>query len=203
MKFLAGLLAIVATLTSVRANDLDATVSSGGWRDHFDKGKHEAAVGAGVFFSPFGASKNRPTENYAGPLVQIGYMLNRPDHGADWRGNFEVVGELSGAGVFEGKGNYLASTTLWLRYNVVPPKWDIVPYLQLGAGVSLTDIDHRIFGQAFNFNLDAAVGLRYFIKPDWSLNGEYRFQHVSNANMAEHNLGINAQGPVVSVSWYF
>jgi hypothetical protein len=204
MKFLAGLMAILfATLSSLRAKDLDAADSSSGWRENFEKGKHEASVGAGVFFSPFGASKSRPTENYAGPLVQIGYMLNRPDHGAEWRGNFEVLGELSGAGDFEGSGNYVASTTFWLRYNVVPPKWDLVPYLQIGGGVSLTDIDHKIFGQAFNFNLDAAVGFRYFVKPDCSLNAEYRFQHISNANMAEHNLGINAQAPVVSVSWYF
>lgn len=203
MKFLGGLLASFAVLHWVNATELPSTNEFTDWPQNFDKGAREISAGAGIFFSPFGATRNRPTENYAGPLVQIGQMLNSPDSESAWRGNFEISGELSGAGVFNGSGNYIASTTLWLRYNIILPKWNIVPYLQLGGGVSLTDVDHKIFGQAFNFNLDAATGLRYFISPRCSLNAEYRFQHISNAGMAEHNLGINAQGAVLSASWYF
>jgi hypothetical protein len=203
MKFLSGLLMSFLILHSARADDSSSTNLFRDWPENFDKGAREISAGAGVLFSPFGATGKRPTENYAGPLVQVGCMLNSPDSDAAWRGNFEALGELFGAGIFEGSGNYIASTTLWLRYNIVPPKWNIAPYLQAGAGVSLTDVDHRVFGQAFNFNLDAAAGLRYILNQQCSLNVEYRFQHVSNAGMAKHNLGINAQGTVLSVSWYF
>jgi hypothetical protein len=86
---------------------------------------------------------------------------------------------------------------------LVPPQWKVVPFFQLGAGISFSDIDHKIFGQAFSFNLDAGTGVRYFIDPRCSLNAEYRFQHISNADTANNNLGINAQGAVLSVSWYF
>jgi len=37
---------------------------------------------------------------------------------------------------------------------------------------------------------------------NFSLNLEYRFQHVSNAGLAGRNLGINAHGPVMGVSWF-
>ena len=36
-----------------------------------------------------------------------------------------------------------------------------------------------------------------------ALTAEYRFQHISNANIAPHNLGINAHGPMVGCSWLF
>ena len=46
-----------------------------------------------------------------------------------------------------------------------------------------TDIDHSILGQPFNFNLDLGAGVRYFIGRNWSLSLEYRYQHISNANL--------------------
>ena len=205
MKILGVLIVFFAAiLQTARAADSEMPESSNAdWQKSFDKGNHEGAVGAAIYFSPFGATKNRPVENYVGPLGQIGYMLNKPNHGKEWRGNFEVLGELYGADIFNGRGNYVASGTAWLRYNLVPPRWRFVPYLQLGAGVTFTDADQKAFGEVFNFNTDAAVGLRYFITSNCSLNGEYRFQHISNAGLAKHNLGINAQGAALSVSWFF
>lgn len=169
----------------------------------FSGGKKEFSLGGGIFFSPFVATQGRPTVNYAGGLVQFGCMLNDlSDHGL-WRGNFEILGEGFGASVFEGRGTYIANGTLWLRYNMVPERCKLVPYVQLGGGASQLDLDRNIFGQSFNFNLNAGIGTRYFLNDHMSLNAEYRFQHISNAGMAEHNLGINAQGGVLSVSWYF
>jgi hypothetical protein len=202
MKFFGCFAICLCFLNSIRADEtsVSSDLNPG---DPFSAGQREFSVGGAVFFSPFIATKARPTINYAGALVQLGYMLNDPPETGPLRGNFEILGEGSALGIFTGDGNYIASTTLWLRYNIVPSQWKIVPYLQAGAGVSFTDIDRKIVGQTFNFNLDAAAGLRYFVKPDCSLNAEYRFQHISNADMAEHNIGINAQAAVLSVSWFF
>lgn len=204
MKSLGILLALLATLHSVRAVELRRMDSSDEWQQSFDKGEREISAGAGIFISPFGATHNRPTENYAGPIAQIGYMLNSLGSDVEgWRGNFEVAGELFGGGIFKGKGHYVGNATFWLRYNLIPPHCKLVPYFQVGAGVTFTDADQSSFGQVFNFNEGVAVGVRYFITPRCSVNGEYRLHHISNAGLAEHNLGINAQGAVVSVSWYF
>jgi opacity protein-like surface antigen len=77
------------------------------------------------------------------------------------------------------------------------------PYVQIGAGAESTDIDRRILGQDFNFNLDAGFGIRYMITPRCSVNLEYRFQHFSDASMTQVNLGVNAQGALIGVSWFF
>ena len=170
----------------------------------FAGGRYEAAVTSGVLFSPFGPSRLRPTIDYTLSALQFGYMLGGVHGDGWWRGNFEVVGEAFGGRIFEGQGSYLAGGTAWLRYNFVPrnTSW-LVPYLQGGVGAESIDVDREIVGQAFNFNVSAGAGLRYFISRNCSLNLEFRFQHISNANMAPRNIGINAAGPMLGVSYFF
>jgi opacity protein-like surface antigen len=170
----------------------------------FERGRFEAAFNNGPLFSPFLATKNRPTINYTISEVQLGYML-RDLKGPGWlRGNLELAGEGFGSALFQGQGSYVAGATGWLRYNFAPrPGWRLIPYAQAGAGIVWTDLDRRMVGQDFNFNLDLGVGLRYLISRHWSLNLEYRFQHISNANLNRRNIGLNANGPLLGVSYFF
>jgi hypothetical protein len=171
--------------------------------DNFHRGQWEVAAGGGALFSPIGPTRNRPVLNYAPGNVQLGYMLNDLRRNDFLRGNFELVQEGFGARIFRGPGNYIAGETLWLRYNFVPPRWRVLPYAQGGAGFVVTNINHRYDGQDFNFNLDLAPGVRWFIASRCALNLEYRYQHISNANLGSKNLGINAHGPVLDLSWFF
>lgn len=169
----------------------------------FGQGRYEASFNNGVFFSPYIATYNRPTINYTITEIQLGYMLTEFRDTGFFRGNFEVLGEGFGSGIFAGPGSYIAGLTVWARYNFVRPGCRLVPYLQAGAGLVSTDIDRGIVGQPFNFNLDLGAGVRWFIRPRWALNLEYRYQHISNANTGKRNLGINAQGPILGVSYLF
>ncbi|HWV98145.1 MAG TPA: acyloxyacyl hydrolase [Candidatus Acidoferrum sp.] len=169
----------------------------------FERGRYEASFNNGALFSPFIATLKRPTVNYTMTEVQFGYMLTDFKDTGFFRGNFEVAGEGFGSGIFVGPGSYIAGVTLWGRYNFVRPGCRWVPYAQAGAGMVSTDIDRGIVGQPFNFNLDLGAGVRWFIRPQWALNFEYRFQHISNANTGKKNLGINADGPVLGISYLF
>ncbi len=169
----------------------------------FSKGQFEGALTSGVLFSPFVAKGNRPTINYSITEVQLGYMLTDAKGAGWWRGNFEVLAEGFGSGIFEGPGSFIAGATFWGRYNFVQPGWRLVPFLQAGAGLTSTDIPHSIVGQPFQFNLELGAGTRYFFNPNWALNLEFRYQHISNANTGVHNLGINAAGPILGVSYFF
>jgi lipid A 3-O-deacylase len=170
----------------------------------FSQGRFETSLISGVMFSPFVYNHPRPTINYMLTGLQLGYMLGDTKGDGWWRGNFELAGEAFGSLVYDGPGDFIAGGTVWLRYNFVPralPRW--VPYVQGGVGAESTDITHDIVGQPFNFNLDLAIGLRYLITSNWALSLEYRYQHISNANMGEHNLGINADGPILGISYFF
>jgi opacity protein-like surface antigen len=163
----------------------------------------EAAFNNGVLFSPIAPAHDRPTINYTLSEVQLGYMLSDVKGAGWWRGNVELAAAGFGGAVYQGPGGYVAGGTLWLRYNFVPPGWRVIPYVQGGAGVTSTDIDHEIVGEPFNFNLDLAAGARCFIARRWALSLEYRYQHISNANISNKNLGINAHGPILGVSFLF
>jgi len=171
--------------------------------DHFRNGNYELSVGAGVLFSPFIATENRPTLDYELTEIQLGYMLSDVHGSYFWRGNLELAGSVFGGGIFEGRGNYVAGATAWLRYNIVPRTGRLVPFLQVGAGLTDTDLDRRIEGEDFNFNLNLGAGVRYFISCNCSVNLEYRYQHISNAGMSRPNLGVNADRPMLSLSYFF
>ena len=171
--------------------------------EHFHAGRYEAGFGGGSLFSPIGRPKNRPTVNYAFGEFHFGLMLTDPGGPGILRGNLELVPEAFGAAIYDGPGNYVAGGAAWFRYNFIPPDWRVIPYVQAGGGAVLTDIDHRYVGQHFNFNLGAAAGLRFFVCPHSTVNLEYRFQHISNANLGPRNIGINAHGPALSFSRLF
>lgn len=158
---------------------------------------------SGVMFSPIGADKGRSTEDYTLSGLQFGWMLTEARGGGWLRGNWEVSLEAMGGAVYKGKGNYIVGGTLWARYNFIQENWRVVPYFQAGAGAEATDMDGHLIGQKFNFNLDVAAGMRCFVAPHWALDLECRYQHISNAKIAEHDIGINAVGPMLGVSYFF
>jgi lipid A 3-O-deacylase len=169
----------------------------------FRANQWEISLSAGPLFSPFIATKHRSTVNYVVGGFQFGWMISDLNSAGPLRGNWEMVSEVFGAPIYEGKGTYIAGSTLWFRYNFVPASWCVVPYAQGGGGFVFTDTDNRLLGQRFNFNLDLAFGLRFFVSERCSLNAEYRYQHISNADLASNNVGINAHGPMLGASYFF
>lgn len=192
----AAFLLLLAAGTARAGND----VSLDGF---FRCGRFEASLASGCLFSPFAAIRNRPTLNYTISELQLGYMLTDVAGPSLWRGNWEVASGVFGGTAFEGAGDDVAGATLWLRYNFVPRQPRFAPYLHAGAGLTYTDINRRLVGQDFNFNLNLGAGLRYLLSSHWSVNLEYRYQHISNANLADRNLGVNAHGPMLAVSFFF
>jgi hypothetical protein len=185
------------------ANAQTNTQSAETFTNVFAVGRWEGSLDSGVLFSPVIATYQRPTINYTITSLRFGTMLSDLK-GSGWlRGNFELAGEGFGSAIFQGPGQYIAGVTFWGRYNFVQPDWRLVPFLQAGAGLTATDISRGIVGQTFQFNLNIGVGARYFLAERWSLNLECRYQHISNANTAKYNLGINALGPILGVSYFF
>jgi hypothetical protein len=123
------------------------------------------------------------------------------------RGATEAILELSGDGVIRGPGNVVGGASLLLRYNFVQPNCRLVPYIQGGGGILFNDIykDHtqNAIGQVQEFGLEAAVGCHYLVHPNWSVDLEADFLHISNAGMSRRNAGLNSVGGMVGVTYYF
>jgi opacity protein-like surface antigen len=200
-------LVLVLSAARVQAQGDAGTTNGFSLDDKFKFGSCEVSLGVAPMFSPIGNDYNRPVVNWVEGYAQFGYMVTDIHLGGFldgfFRGNIEAVGEAFGGGIYEETGNYVAGGSIMARYNFIQSSWRLAPYIQTGVGGEMMDINHQYDGHNFNFNVVAMGGLRYFIKPNVSLNAEFRFQHLSNANTGDHNIGINAVGPGLGISWFF
>ncbi|CAF0700960.1 putative Outer membrane protein W [Candidatus Methylacidithermus pantelleriae] len=171
--------------------------------DFFQEGSMEAEIHSGVLFELF----DHPAFNEAPAIFRFGWMLSTPQGDAFYRGNWEVLLDLYGSGIFHGPGNVVIGPEALIRYNFVQPGWWVVPYLQIGAGIVYTDAweDHtqRLIGGPVEFTPQASGGLRFMVDPQWSIQLECMYHHISNAGLYSRNVGVNQVGALLGVSYLF
>jgi hypothetical protein len=168
---------------------------------------YELQILAGTYFAPSGLGPETPAYDVAPLTIRLGRITDCGLTIGRVRGNLEPMLELSGAPVFNGFGNFYIGASGLLRYNFVHPESPLVPYLQGGAGVTYNDgfrnLNQDALGAGLEFLLQVEVGLRYFMSDRWSLDIEGGLLHISNANTARRNAGINALGGSIGISYYF
>jgi hypothetical protein len=178
--------------------------------DPFAQGQYEFGATAGYLVSPVFAKKGRPKLNYAQVDLSLGMMLTSPAplFGKNClRGNWEALVNVCGMKVVSGPDGFLAGGRLLLRYNFVQPEARWVPFCQIGAGILGDDVyenrDQRLIGSGLEFTLVADAGLRYFINRCWAAILMADFEHISNANTASRNVGVNAAGGMLGLGYFF
>lgn len=119
-----------------------------------------------------------------------------------YRGNWEVRGEIFGGAQLNSEDAGIIGITPHLRYNFATGT-RFIPYLDVGAGISLTDIRAPDLGGAFQFNLQASAGGNYFIRDNVAVHLEICYLHISSAAIYKPNNGVNSVGGFLGVSKYF
>jgi lipid A 3-O-deacylase len=179
-------------------------------QDPLSKGDIELEVLGGYFHSPVttGGGK-RPEFDYSGGDIRLGMVLTPTlcDNCPLLRGDLELLVDGFGEGVTEGPGNYLVGGDAIFRYNFFHPGSKLIPYFQVSGGGlhsdATEDPDQRLIGGAFEFVLEADLGVRYLINDRWSILAEGGFQHISNADTASRNVGVNALGGRVGLGFKY
>jgi len=135
--------------------------------------------------------------------LSYGHMLSQVKGRGHWyRGNWELRAELFGGAQFSPANEYLVGLTPHLRYDFATgTRW--VPFVDLGAGVSLTGIRGPDLSSIFEFNLQAGGGVHWFLQDNLALTLEVRLLHLSDAEMTSPNLGVNGVLGAVGVSRFF
>ncbi|HYT93544.1 MAG TPA: acyloxyacyl hydrolase [Gemmataceae bacterium] len=172
----------------------------------FVRGGFTVELGVGAYGAPVGIGPHIPTFEYLPVNLRLGCMVTTACGSGCLRGNLEALLELMAAPVTTGFGDVLGGPSLLLRYNFVQPHCRVVPYLQIGGGLLFTDAHEdptqKAIGQSFEFLLQAGVGCRCFLNDHCSVNAEAGYQHISNAGLADRNLGVNALGGMLSFTYY-
>jgi Lipid A 3-O-deacylase (PagL) len=167
-------------------------------KDMFAAGAKEFEAVSGAFFFFDTTKNNRPAIDYSLETLRLGVMLNDPWQLGLLSGNFELMGELFGGGVFDGPGDVLLGGSLVFRYNFVQPRERIIPYMQIAAGGVYTNIPEKesrgLISLPVEFNLQAGVGTRILLDDRWSLIIEGDYRHISNAEIKKPNFGIDSVG---------
>lgn len=88
---------------------------------------------------------------------------------------------------------------LALRYDFLP--WTrLVPYFGVGAGAVSLEYDLDTQADGFNFALWGEAGAHLVLGARVALTGGYRLMHISNARLAQPNLGVDTSFAVLGVT---
>ncbi|MGD0280437.1 MAG: acyloxyacyl hydrolase, partial [Smithella sp.] len=102
--------------------------------------------------------------------VSYGEMTGDMKGTAKWyRGNIELRAELFGGAQFNSERLSLAGVAPHIRY-LFATGTRLIPFIDAGAGVLLTEIRAPDLGGAFEFNEQAIIGADYFLKDNVSIN---------------------------------
>ena len=172
----------------------------------FNKGAKEFQNVTGVnYFVDRGS--DRPSVDYALDSVRFGIMLCNPRGSNFLAGNFEFLTDIFAGSIFQGPGDIVAGSTIFLRYNFLQPGARIIPYLQIGAGLVYTDVSEKESGGLVSlpveFNLQGTLGLRFMVNQRWSIVAEGECRHISNAEIQKPNFGINTVGGNLGFGLFF
>jgi lipid A 3-O-deacylase len=158
------------------------------------------ALGAGPGFHVFGS---RRSHDLALATGGFGWVFTGMVAQNTWfNGNWELKGELFGGEQFHPDLRHVLGVNPLLRYDLATgTRW--VPFLQGGVGLSETDIGDPDLSTRFEFNVQAGAGSYYFLTRSMALTLEYRWFHLSNAQMKQPNHGTNTELFQAGLSWFF
>jgi lipid A 3-O-deacylase len=135
--------------------------------------------------------------------LTYGHMLGHVVGEGHWyRGNPEFRLELFTGAQFSPSSEWLVGLTPHLRYNFATgTRW--IPFLDSGAGVTATGIGPPDLSGTFEFNLQAGVGVQWFLRENVALSLEARYVHWSCAGLNKPNLGLNGVTGMLGLTFFF
>ena len=173
----------------------------------FSRGVHELELGGAHHFSLGKSSQKHPKLNDASVQLRYGWMLSSAPNSGLFAGNWEAIAGFAGCAITDGPGSFLFDAVALLRRNFATTTSTFAPYFQLGAGGTYSDAsgqrEQRLIGSELSFNLQSALGLKLVTGKRSALFIEGGYRHISNANTAPRNLGLNSIGIQLGFSRFF
>ena len=124
--------------------------------------------------------------------MRYGWVLTKPFGPGFLRGRFEYAVDVVPAFVLTqraGAAYGVGLNPFALKWNFAPQR-KIVPYVEIGGGVLLTNTEVPAGTSHVNFTPTGAIGL-HFLRGKYNWSVEVRYMHISNAGLSTPNPGIN------------
>lgn len=161
------------------------------------KGTKEFGIGSG-FANSYASNGNIEVV----PLdIRYGVVLTDPIGPSFLRGNFEILGEATYDYIVDQRGYGIGLSALF-HWNFLTSDY-FQPFLEFGVGAYHTNLSMKHFPNDFNFLSQGGVGFNLFISPKIALQGDYRYQHFSNAGIYARNAGLNMLKAGIGIAYFF
>jgi opacity protein-like surface antigen len=172
-------------------------VGSGFRKDTLNTG---LTAGAGFGIKIFGGQERHDLALVYG---HVGWMMTDVMYENRWyEGNLELWGDVFTGGQYHPMSRHVFGLAVGPRYNFITgSRW--VPFLDVGAGVSVTDIGEPDLSTTFQFNVQIGVGTHYFFLDDMALTLQIRGIHLSNAQIKLPNNGTNSIVFMIGATGFF
>ena len=105
--------------------------------------------------------------------------------------------------VFSPNRNVEVGNNIAFKIGILAETSKLQPYFKGGSGPIFISQHTREQGTQFNFNDFAALGVHYFFTKTVALTFEYRFRHISNAEIKKPNRGIDSHFGLCGVAFLF
>ena len=169
-----------------------------------DPSSWEVAVESGYLLGIFGNPHSYEVNpDFLTVRVRWGFCLNSNGF---LRGYNQVYLSGEAQPIIRGVENHYFGINLGSRYNFVQPSAKLVPYISGGLGLGWIDShpdNYGSQGQDFTFNILAAIGVSYHLRPHWSLEAGVLYEHFSNGGQTDPNPSLNLFGPQLGIAAQF
>jgi hypothetical protein len=127
-----------------------------------------------------------------GALVpRWGLVLTPRLYEASWlSGNLEALVEGALLVAWEPSGGVAGGVSFGFRYNFLSFE-RMVPFVEIGVGLLGLDFDLESQADGLAFTPQAGAGLHLWLSSRAALTAQWRFHHISNADLYDDNVGIN------------
>jgi hypothetical protein len=133
---------------------------------------------------------------------RIGYVLTDPIGPGFLRNNVELAFEALPAFIMlQEQTAYGVSGTLVFRHLFLAGS-RIMPVVSWGAGVLYTSAETPPGTTRINFTPQIGFGVSFLRSDRMVVSAEYRLHHISNANLAQPNPGINSSVLQFGLTWF-
>jgi opacity protein-like surface antigen len=168
--------------------------------DRFRKGSRDAALSLGVGFGTR-AVGNTEQHDLTLAAAELGWVVRDRSHDDGSRiGSWEVVGVLFGGAERNLTREEVVGGAALLRFNVAT-RGSWVPFVNAGAGIAYTEIRGTDLSTDFQFTVQAGGGAHRRVAEKLALTLQYRWVHLSNADLEKPNNGVDSSTLFVGLTW--
>jgi len=120
-----------------------------------------------------------------------------------YRGIVQYQCELTAGAITKPKvKGEIGLSFIGFKYNFTDLESRWSPYASFGFGGIYEPIGHHVQGSDWNFLLQTGIGIQCFLSDKTAINVQYRYRHISNANIKSPNSSINSSFVMIGLSYF-